>query len=267
MTQITKYQEYFNRDQVDLIKKTICRGATDLELRWFLYQAARSRLDPFSRQIYWIKLKDGTPFTLVSIDGLRLIAERSGQYAGQVGPEWANKDGSWNNVWLGEGPPFAARVGALRKDFADKPIWGVARFQSYNRKFGNWQTMPDVMLAKCAEALALRKAFPQDMSGFYTGDEMGQAPPDTDRKLGNGEPMDADNEVIEHRNEIKSDANADSIIEDMQRCESHTALYAYKQTNLGAIWPSLFPPDRERIENAYKELMNKFADAGKGQPA
>jgi hypothetical protein len=52
----------------------------------------------------------------------------------------------------------------------------------------------------------------------------------------------------------------------MGRCESHTALYAYKQTNLGAIWPSLFPPDRERIENTYKELMNKFADAGKGQP-
>ena len=69
------------------------------------------------------------------------------------------------------------------------------------------------------------------------------------------------------RDEIASDANADSIIEDMQRCESHTALYAYKQTNLGAIWPSLFPPDRERIENTYKALMNKFADAGKGQPA
>jgi len=69
------------------------------------------------------------------------------------------------------------------------------------------------------------------------------------------------------RDEIASDANADSIIEDMGRCESHTALYAYKQKNLGAIWPSLFPPDRERIENAYKELMNKFADAGKEQPA
>jgi phage recombination protein Bet len=276
MTQLVPYQQYFTSDQINLIKGTICKGATNDELKWFLYQAARAQLDPFSRQIYWVKRKDGTTFTLVSIDGLRLVAQRSGEYAGQMGPEWCNKDGSWHNVWLEDGPPFAARVGAMRKG-ASQPIWGVARFQSYAPRnkdgqiFGNWRSMPDVMIAKCAEALALRKAFPQDLSGLYSGDEMEQAIPDSDRKLENGGEKIEMNEdgILEQleKDEKTSDASADSIIEDMRRCKDHTALYAYKESMLPTYWKSLFPPDRERIEIEYKALMGKFADAGKAEPA
>jgi phage recombination protein Bet len=163
---------HFSDEQVALIKTTIARGATDAELALFLAQCARTGLDPFSRQIYWIS-RGGKGSTQVSIDGFRVIAERSQEMDGQD-VAWCDQDGVWRDVWLDTKAPAAARVLVYRKG-CSKPFPGIAKWSEYAQNSPMWTKMPANQLAKCAEALALRKAFPHQLSGLYTPDEMAQA--------------------------------------------------------------------------------------------
>ena len=181
MNQIEKVQSTisFSKEQLELIKSQIAPEATNEELQLFLYTAKRSGLDPLARQIYCIhrsvKLPNGQygkKMTVqTSIDGFRVIAERSGLYGGQGEPIFEYNP---------EGELVSCKVSVykFKGDVRYEAAVGVAFFSEYAQtdRSGNlsglWATKKRIMLQKVAEALALRKAFAQDLSGLYTSEEM-----------------------------------------------------------------------------------------------
>lgn len=165
------------RDQIELIKSQYAKGATDDELRLFLAVCSRTGLDPFRKQIYFIKRWDNKQGREVgsaqtSIDGLRSIAEKTGKYAGNDDPQFDDE----NN-------PKKATVTVYKiVEGIRVPFTATARWDQYvpKDKKGEiigpfWKKMPHLMLGKCAEALALRKAFPSAMAGIYITEEMNTA--------------------------------------------------------------------------------------------
>jgi hypothetical protein len=142
-TAVNRAAAICNPDQVDLIKRTICPGATDDELRLFMYHAEKTGLDPLARQIYSIERqqqRNGKWVTVrsiqTSIDGFRLVAQRSGEYQGQVGPQWCGEDAQWRDVWLSKDAPAAARVGVSPRGVSSNRAGALLASTPMRRKTG-----------------------------------------------------------------------------------------------------------------------------------
>ena len=209
----------FDQRQIDIMKRTVAAGTSNEEFAFFLEVCKFRGLNPFNREIYAIPGKGGKMTFQVSIDGLRLLAGRSGKYRGQLGPMYCAADGVWREEWLEKVPPVAAKVGVLRDGFTH-PVWAVARYESYKQNSPIWEKMPDLMLAKCAESLALRRAFPAETGGLYTHEEMAQA--------GNTPlPPQAPQEILAKLEELKPRAVALGV------ATTYASFYDWMSTELG----------------------------------
>ncbi|NNJ04187.1 phage recombination protein Bet [Streptomyces sp. PKU-MA01144] len=240
---------------------------TSAELSSFLHLCQRTQLDPFSRQIYLIGRYDRkagrkvfTPQT--SIDGYRVTAHRAASKAGHaLGYEdtlWCDESGQWRDVWLSDKPPAAAKVVVVRNG---QRFPAVAKYAEYvqrgkeDKPIGLWGKMPATMTAKCAEALALRMAFPHDLAGVYTAEEMAQADnPAPERHLrkvqpGEGDPWatppeDARTPAMHGRSQPAQD------IADVAAQTSNRAAVQglYRQANTDGLLAETVKVDRELLE-------------------
>ena len=135
--------------------------------------------DPSSKMLYIVNRKnrgeDGWRIESY-VDFFRSAAVATGEYNGQEGPQWCGDDGVWLDEWLRDTPPTAARVKVFRKNVEHTP-WITARYSAYYGSGANFleKKLGEVLIAKVAEALAYRKAFPQQLSGVYVAEEMKQA--------------------------------------------------------------------------------------------
>jgi phage recombination protein Bet len=165
----TQQQPIYTKEQLALITRTVAVGATPDELSMFLHVAKKSKLDPFLRQIHFVK-RGGKATIQVGIDGYRAIADRTGHYAGNDDPKYEYND---KNELVKASVTVYKIVGGQKCAFTASALW-----DEYVPQAGQdfmWQKMPHVMLAKVAESLALRKAFPNDLAGLYTQEEMAQS--------------------------------------------------------------------------------------------
>lgn len=211
----------FTDEQLGVLQETYFKNCTETEINLALAVCKATGLDPFLKQIVFIKRWDSNApkpgggngkYVLTAqptIDGTRLMAQRSGRYGGQVGPLWCGKDGVWKELWLDtDNPPVAAKVEVYGIGQAQPIASAVCMFNTYavKDKNGNltqfWKKMPELMIGKCAESLALRKAFPAEYSQF--------GPPPTARQM--SEDVEFEQRVVEHDG-LNWDADTGEIVQ------------------------------------------------------
>lgn len=180
---IREDQTAFTEDQQQALlhHAGVSANSKPADVEVFFHQVKRTGLDPFAKQIYMIE-RQGKQTIQTGIDGFRLIArravDRTGESLGYEDNLWCDQNGTWRDIPKPGERPLAAKVTVLRHG---ERFPAIALFDEYaaTKRDGSltqmWKDRPAGQLAKCAEALALRKAFPQDLSGLYTADEMQQA--------------------------------------------------------------------------------------------
>jgi phage recombination protein Bet len=176
------------------------------DLQYFLFQAAQRKLNPFKGQIHAVYIWDGALgaeklIPITGINGFIAIAQRTGRYAGMSECVW--------EINQSTKLPIKATVDV----FAYNPVSGkrevvntaTAWYDEYvklvnekvnGKSTGNkvpnsvWANRPNGQLEKCAQALAIRRTFPEEVGGLYVWQEM-------DHLIGKDHQLDEPEETVE----------------------------------------------------------------------
>ncbi len=171
-------------EQEAVLRRTKFSQLSDDEFLYLLVYCQKRGLSPWLGHVIAQRRYQGHRgelVILVSIHALRGLAEGTKEFAGRVGPLWCGSDRVWQSEWTHPFPPVAAKVGIKRKGDTE-PTWDVAHWREFAQwrldERGEpvldefWEKMGSLMLAKCAEAMALRARFPDACGAIYIPEEM-----------------------------------------------------------------------------------------------
>jgi phage recombination protein Bet len=164
-------------EQMKLIREAAGGAAlNDKQFAILVEIARRTGLDIMRKQIYGVAY-GGKMSVIVGIDGLRAIARRNG-LAGVSDATYTYKADDTEERWPVTATVTVKRAGpAGLEEYTSTARW--KEFACYRNKQpdGQWAIRPHVMLAKCAEAQALRKGFAESLGGLYSPEEMRREEP------------------------------------------------------------------------------------------
>lgn len=166
----------YTREQIETIKNTVAKGATDSELQMFIHICQTYGLDPFLKEIYY----SSEMHTIMSSrDGYLKVAQRDPEYMGMKSAVVCSND-TFEMDAVGDiivhkfkatdrGDIMGAWAMVMHR--SRDPVIQYVPFGEYNQKKSTWNKYPSAMILKCAEALALKRQF--GISGLVTQEELG----------------------------------------------------------------------------------------------
>lgn len=150
---------------IALIKQTVAKGATDSELKLFLYRAKKMGLDPLKmNQIYFVKYGQNPGTIVIGLDGFRSIAAKTGKHVGTKRGVIRDDSGKCVGAWCE----------VYRSDWKE-PAREEVSLHEYDTGKAMWARMKETMIKKVAEVAALRMAFPDDLGGVFADEELDTA--------------------------------------------------------------------------------------------
>lgn len=155
--------------------------ASNEELAYFIATCKERNLNPFTKEVYFIKYGTSPAQIVVSKDAFIKRAEQNPQFDGfEAGIVVETQDGKIERIEGTIKPKSAALLGGwckvYRKD-RSHPITADADLTAYNTGKSMWAKAPALMIRKVAVVSAFREAFSENVGGLYTSEEMEQAAP------------------------------------------------------------------------------------------
>lgn len=155
--------------------------ASPQELQTLLAIVKNRNLNPFTKEVYFIKYGNNPAQIVVSKDAFMKRAEQNQNYDGfESGVIYEDEKGELKTKKGVILPRKATLIGGwcevYRKD-RSRPVYREVELSAYNTHKNWWQKAPGQMIEKVAIVAAVRDAFSENVGGLYTADEMEQAAP------------------------------------------------------------------------------------------